>query len=150
MLLAMADVRAVLVALAARLARLRSAAALAGAVATAPRPLASDKPAGSRGHVAGWSSTCVCMCMGLLRLHWPPELVLTFGAIMFAAAGATDLRAEAEHGLRVFAPLANRLGVWSLKAELEDLCFLVSARPDRCFAAAELVWWDPISCRKLS
>lgn len=42
-----------------------------------------------------------------------------------AASGADDLRAEATEGLRVFAPLANRLGVWSLKAELEDLCFLV-------------------------
>jgi (p)ppGpp synthase/HD superfamily hydrolase len=42
-----------------------------------------------------------------------------------AAAGGADLRAEAEQGLRVWAPLANRLGVWSLKAELEDLCFLV-------------------------
>ncbi len=71
MLLAMADVRAVLVVLASRLAALRAAAAL-------------------------------------------------------AAAGGADLRAEAEEGLRVFAPLANRLGVWSLKAELEDLCFLVS------------------------
>jgi hypothetical protein len=46
---------------------------------------------------------------------------LVFGA----AAGGADLRAEAEHGLRVWAPLANRLGVWGLKAELEDLCFLV-------------------------
>lgn len=42
-----------------------------------------------------------------------------------AAAGGADLRAEAEQGLQVWAPLANRLGVWSLKAELEDLCFLV-------------------------
>ena len=44
-----------------------------------------------------------------------------------AAAGSADLRAEAQEGLAVFAPLANRLGVWSLKAELEDLCFLVRA-----------------------
>lgn len=33
--------------------------------------------------------------------------------------------AMAEETLRVFAPLANRLGVWSLKAEMEDLCFQV-------------------------
>lgn len=42
-----------------------------------------------------------------------------------AASGTIDLRVEAEEGLRVFAPLANRLGVWKLKAELEDLCFMV-------------------------
>lgn len=42
-----------------------------------------------------------------------------------AASGSTDLRVEAAEGLRVFAPLANRLGVWKLKAELEDLCFMV-------------------------
>lgn len=70
MLLAMADVRAVLVVLASKLQRLRASAAA-------------------------------------------------------AASGAGDLRLEATEGLRVFAPLANRLGVWSLKAELEDLCFLV-------------------------
>mmetsp|Transcript_8405 Transcript_8405/g.25207 ORF Transcript_8405/g.25207 Transcript_8405/m.25207 type:complete len:884 (+) Transcript_8405:164-2815(+) len=70
MLLAMADVRAVLVVLAAKLQSLRASAAA-------------------------------------------------------AASGAADLRVEAEEGLRVFAPLANRMGVWSVKAELEDLCFLV-------------------------
>ena len=78
MLLAMADVRAVLVVLAGRLARLRPAAEAAVAAVS------------GSGGVAG------------------------------AAA-----RAEAREGLRVFAPLANRLGVWSLKAELEDLCFQV-------------------------
>jgi hypothetical protein len=49
-----------------------------------------------------------------------------FELLIATAAGGADLRAEAEQGLRVWAPLANRLGVWSLKAELEDLCFLVS------------------------
>ena len=37
---------------------------------------------------------------------------------------ATAARLAAET-LDVFCPLANRLGVWSLKAELEDLCFAV-------------------------
>lgn len=32
-------------------------------------------------------------------------------------------RTIAEETLHVFVPLANRLGVWSIKAELEDLCF---------------------------
>ena len=35
--------------------------------------------------------------------------------------------AVAEETLRVFAPLANCLGIWSLKAEMEDLCFQVRA-----------------------
>ena len=34
-------------------------------------------------------------------------------------------REAAEEALAVFAPLANRLGVWSIKAELEDLAFKV-------------------------
>lgn len=35
---------------------------------------------------------------------------------------------EAAHdALDVFAPLANRLGVWSIKAELEDLSFKVAS-----------------------
>merc|ERR1712057_30707 len=32
-------------------------------------------------------------------------------------------RTIAEETMHVFVPLANRLGVWSIKAELEDLCF---------------------------
>ena len=35
----------------------------------------------------------------------------------------------AREALGVFAPLANRLGVWSIKAELEDLAFKVGALP---------------------
>jgi GTP pyrophosphokinase len=70
MLLAMADVRVVLIVLAARLHQLRG--------------LAGRRPGGSPGS------------------------------------------ALADETLHVFAPLANRLGVWSLKAEMEDLCFQVS------------------------
>ncbi len=69
MLLAMADVRVVLIVLAARLHHLRG--------------LTKRRPSGSPGS------------------------------------------ALADETLRVFAPLANRLGVWSLKAEMEDLCFQV-------------------------
>lgn len=35
----------------------------------------------------------------------------------------------AQDTLYVFAPLANRLGVWSMKAELEDLAFKVMPTP---------------------
>ena len=44
------------------------------------------------------------------------------------AASGSDGRALAEETLRVFAPLANRLGVWTLKAEMEDLCFQVCSQ----------------------
>ena len=36
--------------------------------------------------------------------------------------------AEAQEVLDVFAPLADQLGVWSLKADLEDLAFQVGFR----------------------
>ena len=80
MLLAMADVRVVLIVLAARLHHLRG--------------LAARRPGGSPGS------------------------------------------ALADETLRVFAPLANRLGVWSLKAEMEDLCFQVRAARQVAFAVA--------------
>ena len=41
------------------------------------------------------------------------------------SAGAAT--AAAGEALDVFAPLANRLGVWSIKAELEDLAFQARA-----------------------
>ena len=46
-----------------------------------------------------------------------------------AGSAAADATAAGE-ALDVFAPLANRLGVWSIKAELEDLAF--QARPVLC------------------
>uniref|UniRef100_A0A7S3E5N6 GTP diphosphokinase n=1 Tax=Chloropicon laureae TaxID=464258 RepID=A0A7S3E5N6_9CHLO len=39
------------------------------------------------------------------------------------ALPAEKQRKIAEETMHVFVPLANRLGVWSIKAELEDLCF---------------------------
>lgn len=50
---------------------------------------------------------------------------------------ATAARLAAET-LEVFCPLANRLGVWSLKAELEDLCFAVLHADAHTAVAANL------------
>ena len=38
---------------------------------------------------------------------------------------AANVQRSATEALEVFAPMANRLGVWSLKAMLEDLAFQV-------------------------
>ena len=43
------------------------------------------------------------------------------------AMRAKPTAAAAAEAMGVFAPLANRLGVWSIKADLEDLAFMVSA-----------------------
>jgi GTP pyrophosphokinase len=43
-------------------------------------------------------------------------------------------RTAAREALDVFAPLANRLGVWSIKAELEDLAFKVLCPRPPCIA----------------
>lgn len=37
--------------------------------------------------------------------------------------GSPELVRTAKEALEVFAPMANRLGVWSIKASLEDLAF---------------------------
>jgi GTP pyrophosphokinase len=41
----------------------------------------------------------------------------------FTAAGRTDVVPFARETLELFAPLANRLGIWQMKWELEDLAF---------------------------
>ena len=41
----------------------------------------------------------------------------------YATSSAADVANEA---LEVFAPIANQLGIWSIKAELEDLAFKVA------------------------
>jgi len=65
----------------------------------------------------------------LLTIAQDPRVVLVSLAhqvcILRAATAApkAEQRALGEETLEVFAPLANRLGVWQLKQELEDLAF---------------------------
>ena len=54
-----------------------------------------------------------------------------------AALPEATARRMAAETLAVFAPLANRLGVWSLKAEMEDLCFAVLHPEEHSAMAAQ-------------
>jgi GTP pyrophosphokinase len=66
----------------------------------------------------------------LLTIAEEPRVVLVslahqLCALRAAGSGLEQTRlALAQESLEVFAPLANRLGVWKLKQELEDLAFL--------------------------
>jgi GTP pyrophosphokinase len=66
----------------------------------------------------------------LLTIAEDPRVVLVSLAHQLCALRAArnaleeKRRALAQESLEVFAPLANRLGVWQLKHELEDLAFL--------------------------
>ena len=57
-----------------------------------------------------------------------------------AAGSAAAAAAAAGEALDVFAPLANRLGVWSIKAELEDLAFQA-----RQLSSSQTVHWPVCS-----
>jgi len=59
-----------------------------------------------------------------------------------------EQRCLAKEALQVFAPLANRLGVWGLKAELEDLAFR-TLHPDE-HAALEAKVRDGIHAMKIT
>ncbi len=50
--------------------------------------------------------------------------------LFLQALRARPTAAAAAEALGVFAPLANRLGVWSIKADLEDLAFKVYSSLD--------------------
>lgn len=54
--------------------------------------------------------------------------------------------AAAHEALDIFAPLANRLGVWSIKAEMEDLAFQVSISLVHLFQVSIPVVLEGISC----
>ena len=53
------------------------------------------------------------------------KLADRLAALQNAAPGSPGLDHSAKEALEVFAPIANRLGVWSIKAALEDLAFQV-------------------------
>ena len=56
------------------------------------------------------------------------KLADRLAAIRKAASSGGESGAEvAAEALEVFAPIANQLGVWSIKAELEDLAFKVGS-----------------------
>jgi len=51
--------------------------------------------------------------------------VLLFALSFSYALPLPKARAVAQETLAVWCSLASRLGIWALKAELEDLCFAV-------------------------
>lgn len=53
------------------------------------------------------------------------KLADRLAALRALAPGSLALARSAQEALEVFAPMANRLGVWSIKAALEDLAFKV-------------------------
>lgn len=86
------------------------------------------------------SSAVASHLVSLLVAHGPPRALLVRLAVALHEARASDSktavvsqaasasriaerRRSAIEGVNVWAPLANRLGVWSVKAELEDRAF---------------------------
>ena len=106
MLLSMSDVRAVVIKLADRLCDLKSSAA--AAVAEAEKRVGGASSSSS-------SSTPSKPSLEARRAVADPA------ATAFPSAVAA--RDAARDALGLYAPLANRLGVWSLKAALEDAAF---------------------------
>jgi GTP diphosphokinase / guanosine-3',5'-bis(diphosphate) 3'-diphosphatase len=78
-----------------------------------------------------WQATTEKLRMMMLALG-DARVMLAVLANHLAQARSLDLmpaKARKEFVLSteaLYAPLANRLGVWSIKSELEDICFKVS------------------------
>ena len=64
------------------------------------------------------------------------KLADRLAALQNAAPGSPGLEHSAKEALEVFAPIANRLGVWSIKAALEDLAFQVPG----CSTVLAVAW----------
>lgn len=61
------------------------------------------------------------------------KLADRLAALQKAHQDSSKLEKLAKEALDVFAPIANQLGVWSIKAALEDLAFKVS-KPSQQYA----------------
>lgn len=111
MLLSMSDVRAVVIKLADRLCDLKSSAA--AAVAEAEKHVAAVDASSSSSSSSSTSSSKPSL---EARRGVADPTTTTFPSAVAARDAARD-------ALSLYAPLANRLGVWSLKAALEDAAF---------------------------
>ena len=120
MLLSMSDVRAVVIKLADRLCDLKSSAA--AAVAEAEKHV--DAPPSSSP-----SSSAAAKPSSLEARRAVADPAAT------TLPSAVAARDAARDALSLYAPLANRLGVWSLKAALEDAAFAL-LHPDEAEALA--------------
>ena len=121
MLLSMSDVRAVVIKLADRLCDLKSSAA--AAVAEAEKHVEASSTTASPSPSSSSSKPSLEAC----------RAVADPSATAFPSAVAA--RDAARDALGLYAPLANRLGVWSLKASLEDAAFAL-LHPDEAGALA--------------
>ena len=81
----------------------------------------------------------------LLAMEDVPAVLIVLADRLQQLRSQPGDKTAAREALDVFAPLANRLGVWSIKAELEDLAFkvLAAAPHFHCCLSAPT---DPIHC----
>jgi (p)ppGpp synthase/HD superfamily hydrolase len=78
----------------------------------------------SHGHISeGQHQQFLAMLLAMQDV--PAVLIVLADRLQQLRDSRRPSEAVAREALDVFAPLANRLGVWSIKAELEDLSFKV-------------------------